>query len=31
MLNSTFGRNAKLKLDVRKDLLEMAGYEREAA
>lgn len=31
MLNSTFGRNAKIKLDVRKDLLEMANYSRELA
>lgn len=31
MLNATFGRNAKIKLDVRKDLLEMANYSRELA
>jgi len=31
MLDSTFGRKAKIKLDVRKDLLEMADYTRELA
>jgi phage/plasmid-like protein (TIGR03299 family) len=31
LLNATFGRNAAIKLAVRKDLLEMADYQRELA
>jgi phage/plasmid-like protein (TIGR03299 family) len=31
LMNATFGRNAKIKLDVRRDLLEMADYSSEMA